>query len=291
MSLPIAQLGYVPNAHVPNRSHYNVTNPWQDLATQVLAAALGQGVKNVMSRDYNAEADATDPNSTTGTGSLNYISPATGLSTGEGAMAPQPAAKNAPWWEKIVSGPRMDERMYSQIRDERAKAGSQEKSQAFSGAENEKDRYAKSVEGSLSRSHAEQLQRAAEEAMMGRQAESLAVQRQGQTMQADQSRMQADLARQELAARQAGSVPQLMSAGADVMNAQTRQSADGTAARVSEDLMQSWIKYQTEYARQAQTAKLLNQPVPPPMDINAFINQYMQLRGGVSTQLQQQPLP
>lgn len=81
MALPVANLGYMPNMSTPSGGgHYQVDNPWQQLAIQALAQVVSKGVGNAMSPEFTSQAQH------------------------EG-LPVDPAATDAPWWKKALTGP------------------------------------------------------------------------------------------------------------------------------------------------------------------------------------------
>lgn len=99
MALPIANLGYMPNMNAPSGGGTRVVGPsaWEQLAMQVAAGVLTQGVGNAMSKDYTQQAQA------------------------EG-LAVDPKAEQATFLKKLLQGPTTDQKQLSQLRGEKATA-------------------------------------------------------------------------------------------------------------------------------------------------------------------------
>lgn len=94
MALPVAQLGYMPNLGSPGRGPTTVVeDPWSQLAMQVLGAVVQKGIGNAFEQDYTSQAQR------------------------EG-LPVDPAAKDNPWYKRILTGARTDEGQLNQLRGE-----------------------------------------------------------------------------------------------------------------------------------------------------------------------------
>lgn len=145
MSLPIANLGYMPNMSTPSGGgHYVKPNPWQDLALSVLSSVAQQGVKNELSPDYTEQAQR------------------------EGLQVDPNAAK-ATFIQRFLQGPTTSQDQLGQLRQQSnqqqlegtRQVGETKRSkdtQAFTAGENTKNRATTVSEGDKNRAHATLMQ-------------------------------------------------------------------------------------------------------------------------------------
>lgn len=145
MALPVAQLGSMPSLNTPSGGgHYEVRNPWEDLAMQVLAGAVTQGVGNLMSRDYTQQAQ-------------------------QEGLPIDATAEAAPWWKKALMGPTTDSKQFGQLRGEQAQTQRAALSESSADKRSAAQLAATREEGEATRRNQRELQGAAHVAEAARQ--------------------------------------------------------------------------------------------------------------------------
>lgn len=148
MALPIAQLGYMPNINAPSHvPTYQVKNPWEELAMQVLGQVVGNAAGNLMSRDYATQATAENPEQIS---AGPFMSPETGEVVGSTASTPL-GSQNAGFISKMFQGPQMNAQQYGQVQANREQVAGREDTQEFQGQENRADRELRQKEGEAER--------------------------------------------------------------------------------------------------------------------------------------------
>ena len=248
MSLPIAQLGYMPGinapSHVPNGPQ--VRNPWEDLAMQVLASVAGQAVGNVMQRDYATQATAESPEQIT-------AGPMTDPSTGQtfGGQTPL-GPQNAGFISKMFQGPTMGAQQYGQV--QQRQAGQQEA---------RAERSFKKTENAADRASAEQRDKARLEQSgqqfnqsIGLDRDRLELQKQGQASDTLFKGGALEVDRQNAATRANPA------ADPDTMTRVIGQMA----SELHKTMMETW-------SRQAAVAQATGQPPPPMPSYNDAVRQ------------------
>lgn len=264
MPLPIAQLGYMPNINAPaQRQRQVVQDPWAALAAQVLAAAATNATWNLMSHDFASQATAENPEQIRAGAP---ISPETGQPVSSAAPTPL-GPQNAPWYSRMLQGPQMGEKQYAQVQAQRSQEKLQGQQQAFTQNENVMNRNSDLERAAMAHGSAETIaggQRTADR-------EQLA-QKYAQDFSSNALR------RDELAAHQEGSAPQVMSAKADMMRAEAASGPNAAADRAATAVFSEYMKYLMEYAKQATLAETLKQQPPRLMTQEEFIRQYNEMR-------------
>ncbi len=266
MALPIAQLGYLPSMGTPSHGTDVLPkrrSPWSQLAesalSSVLSSVASNAVNNGMSRDYASEATASDPEQVT---AGQAISPETGQPVA-GSTPQVLGPQNASFLSRVLQGPEMDKKQYAEVQHDRSQSADQ----------------------IAQRNSVERVAKAAQDNENYRQAGQLFTTQRGQDItqgnnlaevnqRYDDMMQRAQLAREELTARQAGTAPQNLEAQAAMERAKNPLGANSAAENASVNVFKAYVDYVQDYAKQSVVAQALKRPLPPMMSQDQFFQRY-----------------
>lgn len=264
MALPVAQLGYLPNVSPQSAPVIQKRNPWAELGMAVLQAAAQQGVSNAMSRDYASQSTAEAPEKVA-------VGPAISPETGKPVSNAAPTVlgpQDAPWWSKILSGPTMGAQQYGQITAQRAAASEGRASREHQTQENTADRQARDE------AQRRQLLQAAAQFSQNYDLSTKELGLKERALQSEDQYRQGSLDVQRK-----GSIPANMAAQADLARAEAAAGPRAAAESASVRLFGEYQTYLHNYAKEkvandALAARGMAKPLPPPLTIDEFIQQY-----------------
>lgn len=265
MALPVAQLGYMPNVGAPSaRPTYQVRDPWEDLAMQVLGAVAGAGVSNVMSRDYATQAAMENPEQIS---VGQAVSPQTGQPVAGAVQPGRMDPTNASFWSKLVQGPQMNAQQYGQVSTQRTASAEADRSRKHASTEKEADRGLTRTENSADRTSRETLTRA--------QLQAAAEQfNKRQTLDESQLLLQQQVAQHGMQTADVNTALKGAEVGLDARRIDAAAGPQVAAERAAVQVYQAYADYATNYAKLAMGAQLTGQPAPPLMSYEQFVAEY-----------------